>query len=733
MWDRSSHVEIKNDYCQHFVDTAERPQNFIRDSEPKTRFAEFPKLQRLVDLKSEIVTKRATPYMCLKADLRTFDLSSLGTKFDVIIIDPPWVEYSHRTTAFHSNNEEETEPWCVEDIMALRIQDIAEKPSFIFLWCSEVHLEDARTVLEHWGFRRCEDICWIKTNQSWNVSQGKARIYGDETSLVQRTKEHCLMGISGHVRRSSDTHLIHANVDTDIIIDEEPSDPASTAKPQELYAIIERFCLSRRRLELFGTDRNLRNGWLTIGRSLTGSTFDKNTYLSWFEGDGKYPLVLDYQGGRYLGTTDEIEQLRPKTPPKERPGTTEGTGGEVNEEVKPSEAPPLLQQPPQRRNGGGRAAQRGGKEAEGHNKRRRKGEEDDAADHIARKVPPLPAGIAPYSLDMDITGKVMTLAVEAPGAQVIIQKIENQPSLAVTVLEEVLQNLNLVTLACDNSGCYVIKQIARLIQNDDLKFRLVNILCNEMTTLLSSHSGTMTLQELAPLLHNPQMAQALVAAVVGASVESISTNNGCCLLRRVAECSTTKQFIFSSGLINLIMGKLTRISRTSAGSRALEKVFLAAPQDIADKMALELLLDTTIINDPYANFLLQTMITESTEGRCKLFQTLSRQPGRIATVSCGAYSSRVVERLVEVADPEQLGDFVSEFLSQRHTLRSTAMDQYGNFVMKNLINATRQNNAIHSALMEGLQPFLSELSSSEYGRHVVDAIDRTKGANRWTN
>ena len=35
-------------------------------------------------------------------------------------------------------------------------------------------------------------------------------------------QEHCLMGIKGTVRRSSDGHVIHANVDTDIIVSEEP-------------------------------------------------------------------------------------------------------------------------------------------------------------------------------------------------------------------------------------------------------------------------------------------------------------------------------------------------------------------------------------------------------------------------------------------------------------------------------------------------------------------------------
>lgn len=48
------------------------------------------------------------------------------------------------------------------------------------------------------------------------------------------------MGIKGTVRRTTDGHLIHANIDTDIIISEEPP-TGSTRKPDELYHVIERF------------------------------------------------------------------------------------------------------------------------------------------------------------------------------------------------------------------------------------------------------------------------------------------------------------------------------------------------------------------------------------------------------------------------------------------------------------------------------------------------------------
>lgn len=37
-----------NDYCQHFVDTGQRPQNFIRDVGLTDRFEEYPKLRELI-------------------------------------------------------------------------------------------------------------------------------------------------------------------------------------------------------------------------------------------------------------------------------------------------------------------------------------------------------------------------------------------------------------------------------------------------------------------------------------------------------------------------------------------------------------------------------------------------------------------------------------------------------------------------------------------------------------
>jgi len=43
-----------NDYSQHFVDTCQRPQNFIRDAGLQERFDEYPKLKELIRLKDQV-------------------------------------------------------------------------------------------------------------------------------------------------------------------------------------------------------------------------------------------------------------------------------------------------------------------------------------------------------------------------------------------------------------------------------------------------------------------------------------------------------------------------------------------------------------------------------------------------------------------------------------------------------------------------------------------------------
>jgi len=115
---------LKNDYNQHYVDTGEFPQNFIRDHAPDRRFLNYAPLARLSLLKNKIIAARAHPPQYIQADLKTFDWSSLACKMDVVLVDPPWAEYQKRSVGLASSLREDLNPWSLEDLMKLPIPQV---------------------------------------------------------------------------------------------------------------------------------------------------------------------------------------------------------------------------------------------------------------------------------------------------------------------------------------------------------------------------------------------------------------------------------------------------------------------------------------------------------------------------------------------------------------------------------------------------------------------------------
>ncbi|KAL5478851.1 KAR4 [Sanghuangporus weigelae] len=298
---------IRNDYSQRYVDGGEWPQNWVVGAEMERRFEEYPKQQRLLQCKKAAVSEHAvsSSYLSLSASQTALQ----GLKFDVILIDPPF------SSSF---------TW--EQLESLPIASLAADPSFVFLWVGSgagEGLERGREILGKWGYRRCEDICWVKTNKGNNKGPGTDP---PTTSLLTRTKQHCLMGIRGTVRRSTDSWFVHCNIDTDVIFWEgDSSDP--TRKPPEMYQLIENFCLGTRRLELFGRYHSLRRGWVTV----TADELELSPEEA-HEKDDAVPFDRERwennikelaQGGKcVVPNTSEIESLRPKSPTPRGPGVS---------------------------------------------------------------------------------------------------------------------------------------------------------------------------------------------------------------------------------------------------------------------------------------------------------------------------------------------------------------------------------------------------------------------------
>lgn len=75
--------------------------------------------------------------------------------------------------------------------------------------------------LELWGYKRVEEIIWVKTNQLQRIIRT-----GRTGHWLNHSKEHCLVGVKGNPE-------VNRNIDTDVIVAEVRE---TSRKPDEVSA-----------------------------------------------------------------------------------------------------------------------------------------------------------------------------------------------------------------------------------------------------------------------------------------------------------------------------------------------------------------------------------------------------------------------------------------------------------------------------------------------------------------
>ncbi|CAI0473033.1 unnamed protein product [Linum tenue] len=179
----------------------------------------------------------------INCDIRTFKMEILGS-FGVIMADPPWdihMELPYGTMA--------------DDEMRNLNVPALQTDGLIFLWVTGRAMELGRECLELWGYKRVEEIIWVKTNQLQRIIRT-----GRTGHWLNHSKEHCLVGIKGDP-------IVNRNIDTDVLVAEVRE---TSRKPDEMYSLLERISPRTRKLELFARMHNTQAGWMSLGNQLDG-------------------------------------------------------------------------------------------------------------------------------------------------------------------------------------------------------------------------------------------------------------------------------------------------------------------------------------------------------------------------------------------------------------------------------------------------------------------------------
>lgn len=200
--------------------------------------------------------------MSIKA-IRDFVESMNGHKFKTILADPPW-RFANRTgkMAPEHHRLSRYDTMELEEIKALPVVEIADKPSHLYLWVPNALLQEGLEVMKAWGFVYKTNLVWHKVRQDGGSDgRGVGFYFRNVTELV-------LFGVRGAGARTLQPGRSQVNLLA-------TRKREHSRKPDELYDIIEA-CSSGPRLELFA--RGARPGWDAWGNQAEVYDISWSTY-----------------------------------------------------------------------------------------------------------------------------------------------------------------------------------------------------------------------------------------------------------------------------------------------------------------------------------------------------------------------------------------------------------------------------------------------------------------------
>lgn len=178
----------------------------------------------------------------------------LDTKYDVILLDPPWNYYGSKTKNAAAGKHYNLMP--DEDIAAIPVKSLLSKDGIVFVWYTQSTDDRCIDMIKAWGlYNRGYQFVWNKTR----LDGAPLGACGVRPSIIKPTVE---------LVRAATLSKTKAPRVHDLTICQQVYAPRGkhSEKPPMIQECIERMYPSASRLELFS--RKPRSGWDAWGNEV---------------------------------------------------------------------------------------------------------------------------------------------------------------------------------------------------------------------------------------------------------------------------------------------------------------------------------------------------------------------------------------------------------------------------------------------------------------------------------
>jgi len=310
----------------------------------------------------------------------------------------------------------------------------------------------------------------------------------------------------------------------------------------------------------------------------------------------------------------------------------------------------------------------------------------------------------------EIVGQIYPLTKYQAGCRFLQKKLEEQPDTGhvTMVFNEVFDHV--IELMTDPYGQYLVPKLMKYCDKNQRQ-AIVQKIAPKIVEFACHTYGIHGVQKILEYLNDEQV-QLFIDVIRPKVIDLAKDAKGNYLIQSfLKQFSPEKnQFIYDS-----ISERAVEVATHKVGCTLMNRCIDNANEyqiaRIVDKISANSLI---LVQDQFGNYVVQHLLTAAPQHNARLIRSLS---GHVAELSVQKFSSNVVEKCLQVADPETYDLLTSELTEDN--LLDLLQDRYANFVIQTALDVADENQ--HSRLVKLILPFIHQIKTP-YVMHIQKKI-----------
>lgn len=323
---------------------------------------------------------------------------------------------------------------------------------------------------------------------------------------------------------------------------------------------------------------------------------------------------------------------------------------------------------------------------------------------------------SPTSSSVDLStltsSDIIILSKDQHGCRMLQKKIDDScPTNLPLIFNATYKHSTALML--DPFGNYLIQKMMVSATPSQLSLIIIEITPNIEQIATNLH-GTRALQKLIGCLSTPNHHDLIALAISPQIVKLVHDLNGNHVIQKLISHFFGDDLDF---LINLIIINLIEIASHKHGCCVLQKLLNKCSPYQIQKISNEILRNSVhLMKDQFGNYVIQYLISLDIDGiNYQLLQLVANQ---LVPLSCGKFSSNVVEKCLKLNPSDNLNNIhpLLAALLNIHVLMTLIKDQYGNYVVQTALEVA--NWPIKCVIAEMIRPMLPTIRYTNYGKRI---------------